>query len=570
MQGKDIMRTVATRVGIALKTRRSGGQGRSCRNWSWLQACLVVLGLLLSGKSFAQVQAITIDGSRTNQTLDGIGANIHYFAWTNQDLVPVLDALIDQGGLRVFRVVFDNTDWEASNVYSDTNPNAIDWGYFNPIYASARFQHLWGLIGYLNQKGISNGVMLNFQGVSPAWMGEPLTPGYENAWAQMIASLLVYARNTENLLFNLVGPDNEMNYTPPFQGVATSGPGQYVTMLHDLANQLDYNGIGDFRIVGPDLANATTNWMPDMTLDPVVMAKVAHFGVHSYSGDGSGSYGVTNWLNHTAYADRTLWMTEYNVWCTTCENGQGNDNGWAYSLGTAEYLLSHLANGATSAMVWEGYDSYEATQGPGWSYWGLFGVDDITAVPKTYTARKDFYTVAQLAKYLQPGAQQIGVSGQVNPLILQAYYNAGSAQLSIVGVNTNETTANVVCTLASLPDFSSLNLYYTDPNTNLALAATVPVINGSFAVTVPANCVFAINGQQVPPNSPGLQLAPGTNGLMLMWPGTATNFTLVTTTNPLPNAVWSVVTNAPQLLDGQFQVIVPFAPIPQYFRLRWP
>ena len=562
------MRPGAASAGSAVKARNRGGQGWSRNRLLLLRSCLVLLGLLFSGNSFSQVQTISIDGSRTNQTLDGIGANIHYFAWTNRDLVPVLDALIDQGGLRVFRVVFDNTDWEASNVYSNTNTNSIDWDYFNPIYASPRFQHLWGLLGYLNQKGISNGVMLNFQGPGPAWMGEPLTPGYEDAWAQMIASVLIYARNTEQLKFSLVGPDNEMNLFP--QGVTTSGPGQYVTMLHELANQLDYNGIGDIRLVGPDLANGTTNWMPDMTLDPVVMAKVAHFGVHSYSGEGSGSFGVTNWLNQTAYADRTLWMTEYNVWCTTCENGQGNDNGWAYSLGTAQYLLSHLANGATTALVWEGYDSYEATQGPGWSYWGLLGVDDITAIPKTYTARKDFYTVAQLATYLQPGAQQIGVSGQVNPLILQAYYNAGSAQLSIVGVNTNGTTANVACTLASLPEFSSLNLYYTDPNTNLALAATVAVVNGSFAVTIPANCVFAINGQQVPPEAPSLETYYSTNGSSLKWPGTATNFVLVTTTNPVPNAVWSVVTNVPQLLDGEFQVNIAPTATPQYFRLRWP
>jgi O-glycosyl hydrolase len=534
-----------------------------------MPACVAVFWLLFSTSSFARAQAITIDGSQTYQTLDGLGANIHYFAWTNRDLVPVLDALIDQGGLTMFRVVFDNTDWEAANVYVGTNPSTINWNYFNTIYASDRFQRLWGLIRYLNQKGISNGVMLNFQGASPAWMGDPLTPGYEDAWAQMIASLLVYARNTEHLQFSLLGPGNEMNYYPYVQGVATSGPGQYVTMLHDLANQLDYNGLGDFRIVGPDLANSTTNWMPDMMSDPVVMAKVAHFSVHDYT-EGTDSAGVTNWLALTAYADRSLWVTEYNAYCPSCADGQGNSTGWAYALGTAEYLLAHLANGATSALVWEGYDSYEATEGPGWSYWGLFGVDDINAVSKTYTAREDFHTVAQIAKYLQPGAQQIGVAGQISPLILQAYYNAGSAQLSIVGVNPNATTASLACTLASLPEFSSLNLYYTDPNTNLALAATVPVINGGFSVTVPANCVFAINGRQVPPVVPSLQSVFSTNGLTLKWPGTATNFTLVTTTNPAPNAVWYPVANSPQLLNGQFQQMVTPTNQPRFFRLRWP
>ena len=567
MHRTDGMRPDAISAGSALRKQYYGGQGGSHLK-GWLPPFyLVLLGWLLAANAFAGTQNITIDGSITNQTLDGLGANIHYFAWTNDDLVPVLDALVDQAGLTQFRVVFDNADWEATNVFAGTNVNLINWNYFNQVYSSARFQHLWGLIGYLNQKGITNGVMLNFQGVGPAWMGEPLTPGLEDTWAQMIASLLVYARNTEGLQFHLVGPDNEMNLYP--QGITTSGPNQYVTMLHDLANELDNNGIGDFRIVGPDLANTSTNWMPNLTQDPVVMAKLAHFGVHDYT-YGTDSVGVTNWLDTTAYADRTLWVTEYNEWCTSCQDGGGNDNGWAYSQGTVQYLLEHLANGATSAFVWEGYDDYEATQGPGWSYWGLFGVDDINAVPKTYTPRKDFYTVAQVAKYLQPGAQKIGVSGQVGQLILQAYYNAGSAQLSIVGINTNAATANLAVALASLPEFSSLNLYYTDPNTNLALAATVPVTNGSFAVTVPANCVFAINGQPTLPVSPSLECYYGTNGLTLEWPSTATNFVLVTAPNPAPSAAWSVVTNAPQSVDGEFQVVVPLSATPQYFRLRWP
>ena len=54
------------------------------------------------------------------------------------------------------------------------------------------------------------------------------------------------------------------------------------------------------------------------------------------------------------------------------------------------------------------------TIAPGqWSYWGLFAVDDINAVPKTYTPRKTFYTLAQISKYVRPGAQQIDVSGSV-------------------------------------------------------------------------------------------------------------------------------------------------------------
>lgn len=529
--------------------------------------CSLVLAYLLAPAAGAQPATLSVNGAETYQTLFGLGANIHYAAWTNQYLAPVIDALVDQAGLKVFRVVLDDTDWETNDVY--TNGAGIDWDYFNTVYSSARFQHLWGLIGYLNQKGITNGVMLNFQGPGPAWMGQPITPGLEPAWAQMITSLLVYGRNTEGLKYNLIGPDNEMNLDPETQGVGTSGPGQYVTMLHDLVEDLDTNGVGDIQIVGPDLYDTSTNWMPDIMQDPVVMGNLAHFSIHSYNDDGAGSGGVTNWLDGTPYGDRGLWVTEYNVWCPSCLDGTGNTNGWDYSLGTAEYLLAHLANGASTALVWEGYDDIEATAN-GWSYWGLYAVSNINVFPYTYYPRKDFYTVAQLSKYLQPGAQHLGVSGDFGQLTVQAYYNAGLAQLSVVGVNTNETAASLTCALDSLPQFSSLNLYYTDPNTNLALAGTVPVVNGIFSTLIPPNCVFAINGQQVPPATPQLSYTVTEGGLILSWPATATNFSLIGALQPVTGADWWSVTNVPQLTNGQFQVYVPAEPYATYYRLIWP
>ena len=524
--------------------------------------CLLWLAFMVNGVA----QPVTIDGSQTFQTISGFGANVHYFAWTNNDLKPVLDALTGQAGITLFRVVFDDTDWEATDAYIGTNQ--INWNYFNALYATDRFQHLWGLIGYLNQKGITNGIMLNFQGPGPKWMGQPLTPGLEDAWAQMITSLLVYARNTMGLQFNLVGPDNEPNTTN--QGVAPSGPAQYVTMLHDLANELDYNGLGDFRIVAPDLSYGTTNWLVQMTNDPVVMAKLAHFGLHSYQPDGEDSSVITNWLFQSAYSNRGFWMTEYNTWCAPCESESGNPNDWTDAREMVQYLISNLANNASAGLIWEGYDSYEATLGPGWSYWGLFGVDNINAIPKTYTARRQFYTLAQIANYVRPGAQRIALSGLVGQLVLQAYYNPGSGQLSLVGVNTNSGSQPLSCALASLPAFTNVTLSYTSSVTNLAVGATVPVTNSGFAVTVPGDCVFAITGQRVPPASPLLQCSFKTNGFTLTWPGTATNFTLLTTTNPATSAVWYVVTNSPNMVGGQYQVFLPFTTNAQYFRLRWP
>ena len=69
-------------------------------------------------------------------------------------------------------------------------------------------------MAYLNQRGITNGLMPDFEGPVALWMGGlSLTPGYENEYAETIASLLVYARNTQHLQFTVVGPVNEPDIT---------------------------------------------------------------------------------------------------------------------------------------------------------------------------------------------------------------------------------------------------------------------------------------------------------------------------------------------------------------------
>jgi O-glycosyl hydrolase len=517
----------------------------------------------------AGVVTVTIDSAQTYQVIDGFGVNANHRSWTNNELQPVLDALIDQAGMTLFRVIYDRTDWEATNANGDSAV-ITNWTYFNTVYSSPDFEKMWGMIAYLDQRGMSNGVMLNFQGIGPSWMVDSstyvLTPGYEDEWAEMIASLLVYGRNTRQLQFGLVGPDNEPDNTPdPIQGVQVVNTAQYITMLHQLALDLDTNGVGDLRFVAPDLGYGGTNWLPQIMSDPVIMAKLAHFGEHSYLADGGNSAGVYDFLQQSAYPDRNFWMTEFNVWCSDCESCVGGPSGWSYFRGTAEYLLAHLANGASGGLVWEGYDSFYMIHNC-WSYWGLFAVDDINAVPKTYTPRKNFYTVAQISKFVRPGAQRIAVNGSTSPLVLLAFYQPNTGQLALTGVNTGSRTATLSGTLTNLPSVSSLDLYYTSSTTNLAHGATVPVTNGVFTATVPADCVFTFSGFS-PQIAVSLLFTNQAKNIVLSWASALTNYVLEGTTNLNPPS-WSLLTNTPQLNGEQQSVTIVPATQQQFFRLH--
>ena len=517
--------------------------------------------------SLAGAATVTINGAQTFQIIDGFGVNANHRSWTNSELQPVINALIDQGGMTLFRVIYDRTDWEATNDNADST--VMNWTYYNTVYSSPEFQKLWSLIAYLDQRGMSNGVMLNFQGNGPAWLGgATLTAGMEDEWAEMIASLLVYGRNTRHLQFTLVGPDNEPDNTPdPVQGVQVTGPAQYVIMLHRLALKLNTNGLSDIRFVAPDLAYGGTNWLPQIMNDPVVMAKLACFGEHSYLAGGGNSAGVYNFLQQSAYPDRRFWMTEFNVWCSSCENGSGGATGWSYFRGSAEYLLAHLANGASAGLVWEGYDSYYLIRNS-WSYWGLFAVDNINANPKTYTPRKNFYTLAQISKFVAPGAWRIAVNGTTSPLVLLAFYHPITGQLALTGVNTGSSAVSLSATLTNLPPVSGLDLYFTSSTTNLAHAATVPITNGVFTATVPADCVFTFSGFSVIPKlNISLLTTKRAKTVVLSWTNSLTNYLVERATN-LISPSWLQLTNTPQSTGGQQSIFISPTNQRLFFRLH--
>jgi hypothetical protein len=119
-------------------------------------------------------------------------------------------------------------------------------------------------------------------------------------------------------------------------------------------------------------------------------------------------------------------------------------------------------------------------------------VDDINAAPRTYTPRKNFYALAQIAKFVRPGARRIDVSGPASLEYLLAFYNTNNGQFTLAGVNAASSASGLSCALASLPAIPSLDLYYTSSTTNLAYGAHVAVNNGLFSVVVPADCVFTL------------------------------------------------------------------------------
>jgi O-glycosyl hydrolase len=502
--------------------------------------------------------SITIDGSQTNQYIDGFGVNANYWSYTNSDLNPVLDALVDQAGMTLFRVVFNN-GWETNNDNDD--PDVMNQSYYNTLYSGPEFQKLWGLLHYLEQKGLSDSITLNFQGPGPAWMGgNTMAEGMEDEWAEMVVSLLLYARTNQHLLFHMVAPDNEPNIAS--EGIYVDTAAQYITMLEKLAQKLDAYGLSDFQFVVPDRTDGSTNFFPEIMNDPIIMAKVAHFGAHSYGADMTA---VSALVAGSPFPDRRLWVTEFNVWCQVCETGGQGTNDWEYFRETADYLLDDLAQGASVGQVWEAYDSYYPHHGD-WSFWGLFSVDDPNASPRTYTPRKNFYTLSQISKYVPPGSRVIGIEGSPGSLKLQVCFNDALGQLTVTGMNADSSPVNLSGTLSSLPVIRTLALYYTSSSTNLARISPIQMSDNVFNAVIPADCVFTLTGMAAPPQ---LSAANVGGSLVISWPACA-NCILESAANVNQSNGWSMVTNTPQSAGQAQRVTITPTESRQFYRLRLP
>jgi hypothetical protein len=406
---------------------------------------------------------LTVDGNQPFQTFDGFMVNANSAAWNNGELKSAIDLLVDQG-VAIFRVIIDKTDWEAVNDNAD--PKVFNWGYYNTVYTSPKFENFWNTIAYLNQKGITNGVLLSFMGPTPAWMGSPrLNSGYEEEYAEMIASLVYYARVTRNLQFTHVGASNEVDWN------GIEGPQidqwQYATVLHKLAERLDTIGLGDIRLVGPDTADISSgvnSYMPELLADSTVMPKIAHFGLHNYA---ELAGGAANAIRNSAYPNRNFWMTEA---------GFGNDYYGPH------HLLVQVKNGAASAGVWDAYysvynhmpnDAYPMLAHTGSGVW---------------TPNLSFYAY-KLFKFVQPGSTRIAVT-ELSNVTAVAFYNQASGKVTLVGHNSGSSrTLRILFTNVPV---SSLQYYQTSISRNFQRQADPAISNGAVTINVDQDGYFTL------------------------------------------------------------------------------
>jgi O-glycosyl hydrolase len=456
---------------------------------------------------------LQIDGATKYQTMAGFGVNINPAWWYNGSYTdakvvqPAIDLLVDSLGATIFRAVIEEIDWEEVN--DDNDPDHFNWDYYNKIFSEVRFIGVWNTLRYLNQKGITDGLVISFMGAAPAapplekpdqkrsWMGGidySINENMEDELVESQAAFLYYLRNTEKIQFSLVSPMNETDII----GVTKSaehplgiveGPNipdavQYVRIVRKLAKKLDNIGMSDIRLVAPDAGGERLFFaiLDEMVKDSYLMNKLEYWGVHQYGND---ARNFLDKIRMSPYPTRPFWVTE---------------------TARISHMLGQLDDNATAYIFWDGFDcvyqhgrrnGYGSVPPNDWVFW--FGPEEgkplIEYIPATqsWMPRKHFYEHAQIMKFVKPGAIRIGITGQDSSLSAYAFCNP-DGKMAISGRNNSNRSVAVNGVFSNLPVLTNMKLIYTDSITSLTERNEIIVSGNSFRASVPAESVFTITG----------------------------------------------------------------------------
>ena len=454
---------------------------------------------------------LQIDGAARYQTMDGFGVNINTAWWHNgeytdaQVIQPAIDLLADSLGATIFRAVIEEIDWEAVN--DDNDPDNFNWNYYNTVFSTPRFKGVWNTLRYLNNKGITDGLVISFMGAPPAsaplaaphpkksWMGgtdHTIAANLEDELVESIAALLYYMRQTAGIQFTLVSPMNETDImaitksTRHPDGIV-EGPNiqeavQYVRIVRKLAIKLDAIGMSDIRFVAPDSGGDRMfgDCLDEMVKDHYLMGKLECWGVHQYGND-AGNYQKR--IFKSSFPTRSFWVTE--------------------TAGISN-MLGQLDDNATAYICWDGFDcvyqhgmrnGYGSVQPNDWVFW-LAGEEgkpliEYIEATKSWRPRKQFYEHAQVMKFVRPGAVRIGITGQDTSLSASAWLNP-DGNLVILGRNNSNRTSAVNGILSNLPAQKEMNLIYTNSTANLVEVKEIIISVTSFTVSIPPESVFTL------------------------------------------------------------------------------
>jgi hypothetical protein len=410
--------------------------------------------------------------------MEGFGANINPVGhWYGGQLIPTLDRLIDDLGASLFRLdPYGFTNWidpdstaDRSILHSDLHSET-----YARVYRSQPFQDAWAMARYFNSKGVR--FILNVSGVVPRWMcgadGKTLVD--LEAYARLLTSLAWWARNEEDLQFDLFSPFNETDLGPPEGPIVA--PADAVRVLELLAERFERAGLEDLGFVAVDQGHYNLDYLQPIAASEKLREKVAAAGMHCYS-----DFPLTTVRDFITQnrLNWSYWLTEYG------DLDQSGEREWEVALLSTRRLLRGILDGVQAAMVWDAYDNWHGHD-DSWSIYGLLR----TGSKRRYTPKKRYYAAKQIYRFVQPGAIRIATSGDGScPLV--AAFQMSRGDLTLVGLNEEKPLRLDIVIKESKATARMLRLFLTNRSEDCQLTCEFPFAE-QFRLTIPGESIFTL------------------------------------------------------------------------------
>ena len=459
---------------------------------------LVALALGVSSAWAAEQARITINPAERHQTIQGFGVN-YTGPYFRDDQKPMFDLLIKDLGATMFRVVpyLVYSNWEETNDNDD--PNVMNWEYYNERYSSPIFEATWNGLRFLNSRGIRPVIAL--MGPVPDWMLDDqwsppkhkvcqtdskqhaIKPAMYDEFAEMVVSMVIYARRKAGIDFEYFSPFNETDCYPP-EGPRID-PEDAPKVLAAVARRLKKEGMGDVKLTPADQAVITNDYITQILRDSELMKQVGVFTLHTYGENSVGPQ--VERVKSSRYPEVPVWLTEYG---DLNDRERTPENDWKnYSLAANRRALTALNQGANAVFFFDAFDDYEECARR-MTFYGLF-----TSADHIYTPRKRYYATRQLYHFVPPGSERISASADVPGLIVSAFHHAATQSLVLVGVKESGPNNLTVELPAAAGSVSSWDLYMTTRSFNCEKTGTFSPTGGAVQLDLPDEAVFTLVGK---------------------------------------------------------------------------
>jgi hypothetical protein len=364
--------------------------------------CLISCGIQKQGAPLSK--KVQVNFKQSLSTVDGFGVNITPAQWHDGKLKPVIDLLVDDLGATLYR--FDCTglaNWldpgkrQSDGLWSES--------YLESVYRSKVFTDAWATFRYMNSKGIEP--FFNVSGRIHPGLGktdDPTRLSDFDGYAEMVVTMVKWARDKENLKFTLLAPFNETDMGFP-EGPKIDGSDMLITTRAIIKKLVAY-GLADIKLIAIDDTHPGLNRLEAVISDSTLAKSIYAFATHTY-GDGDIGDGVegdfvrfSKAIKNSPFKNSSVWLTEYG------DLDQTGEIEYEFAWRSTRRLMKRLNNGFNAALAWDAFDNFHEHD----TIWATYGLLKTDTASWTYKPKKRYYAAKQVYHFVKPGWKMVEVA----------------------------------------------------------------------------------------------------------------------------------------------------------------